>query len=206
MLIKQIYDEYGLPIERIINKEYKRLGLKLPEAMVLLALFSIYERRRTFTINAISKRVEYNRNEIGLLIASLEEKGFLELKLETNKDGKEREIFSLDQTFKKIEKLIIDDYRSKKSDEAAAHIGKIIQILEQALGRVLSAFEMELIRNWYLNDNLSYEMIEDEVIKATSKAKFSIKYIDRILMTSKTEDREVDPKTADILEQIYKKI
>jgi DNA replication protein len=174
--------------------------------MVLLALFSIYERRRTFTINAISKRVEYNRNEIGLLIASLEEKGFLELKLETNKDGKEREIFSLDQTFKKIEKLIIDDYRSKKSDEAAAHIGKIIQILEQALGRVLSAFEMELIRNWYLNDNLSYEMIEDEVIKATSKAKFSIKYIDRILMTSKTEDREVDPKTADILEQIYKKI
>lgn len=39
MLIKQIYDEYGLPIEKIINKEYKRLGLKLPEAMVLLALF-----------------------------------------------------------------------------------------------------------------------------------------------------------------------
>ena len=68
MLIKQIYDEYGLPIERIINKEYKRLGLKLPEAMVLLALFSIYERRRTFTINAISKRVEYNLSLIHILV------------------------------------------------------------------------------------------------------------------------------------------
>ncbi|MGI6781257.1 MAG: DnaD domain protein [Acholeplasmataceae bacterium] len=206
MLIKQIYDEYGLPIERIINKEYKRLGLKLPEAMVLLALFSIYERRRTFTINALSKRVEYNRDEIGSLVSSLVEKGFLEIKLETNKDGKEREVFSLDQTFKKIEKLIVGDYQSKKSDAAATHIGKIIQILETSLGRVLSAFEMELIRNWYLNNELTHEKIEEEVLKATSKPKFSIKYIDRLLMTSKPDDLEVDPKTADILQQLYKKI
>ncbi len=206
MLIKQIYDEYGLPIERIINKEYKRLGLKLPEAMVLLALFSIYERRRTFTINAISKRVEYNRQEIGELVSSLMEKGFLEMKFELNKDGKEREVFSLDKTFKKIEKLIISDYQSKKDDEAAAHIGKMIVVLEEALGRVLSAFEMDLIRNWYLNDELSHETIELEVEKAIQKPRFSIKYIDRILMTSKIEDREVDPKTANILESIYKKI
>lgn len=206
MLIKQIYEEYGLPIERIINKEYKRLGLKLPEAMVLLALFSIYERRRTFTINALSKRVEYNRDEIGSLVSSLLEKGFLEINLETAKDGKAREVFSLDQTFKKIEKLIISDYQSKKNDEAASHVSKVIEILENGLGRVLSAFEMDLIRNWYLNDELTHEKIEEEVVKAASKPKLSVKYIDRVLMTTRTDDLEVDPKTADILQQIYKKI
>lgn len=206
MLIKQIYDEYGLPIERIINKEYKRLGLKLPEAMVLLALFSIYERRRTFTINAISKRVEYNRQEIGELVSSLMEKGFLETKFEETKDGKEREVFSLDKTFKKIEKLIISDYQSNKNDEAAAHIGKMMEVLESALGRVLSALEMDLIRSWYLNEELTSQDIELEIQKAILKPRFSIKYIDRILMTAKIEDREVDPKTATILESIYKKI
>lgn len=206
MLIKQIYDEYGLPFERIINKEYKRLGLKLPEAMVLLALFSIYERRRTFTINAISKRVEYNRDEIGALVSSLQEKGFVEMYLESTKDDKEREVFSLDLTFQKIEQLITSDYNLKKSEESATHIGKIIDLLEKSMGRVLSAFEMETIRNWYLKDNLTHQIIEKEVLEAIEKPRFSINQIDRILLSDKNNDREVDAETADVLQQLYKKI
>ena len=81
-----------------------------------------------------------------------------------------------------------------------------MEVLESALGRVLSALEMDLIRSWYLNEELTCEDIELEIQKAILKPRFSIKYIDRILMTAKIEDREVDPKTATILESIYKKI
>lgn len=206
MLIKQIYEEYGLPIEKIINKEYKKLGLKIAEAMVLLALFSIYERRRTFSINAISKRVEYDKDEIAKLINSLEEKGFFSVILETTIDGKERESFSLDPAFKKINDLIFKNYNNKKQELAATHIGDMIILLENRLGRVLSAYEMELLRNWYLNDNLTHDKIEVTIKKEVASNRFSINHLDRILMATPIQDLEVDPKTAAFLDQLYKKI
>lgn len=206
MLIKQIYEEYGLPIEKIINKEYKKLGLKIAEAMVLLALFSIYERRRTFSINAISKRVEYDKDEIAKLINSLEEKGFFSVILETTIDGKERESFSLDPAFKKINDLILKNYNNKKQELAATHIGDMIILLENRLGRVLSAYEMELLRNWYLNDNLTHDKIEVTIKKEVASNRFSINHLDRILMATPIQDLEVDPKTAAFLDQLYKKI
>lgn len=206
MLIKQIYEEYGLPIEKIINKEYKKLGLKIAEAMVLLALFSIYERRRTFSINAISKRVEYDKDEIAKLINSLEEKGFFSVILETTIDGKERESFSLDPAFKKINDLILKNYNDKKQELAATHIGDMIILLENRLGRVLSAYEMELLRNWYLNDNLTHDKIEVTIKKEVASNRFSINHLDRVLMATPSQDLEVDPKTAAFLDQLYKKI
>ena len=206
MLIKQIYEEYGLPIERIVNKEYKRLGLNLPEAMVLLALFSIYERRRSFTIAAISRRVEYTREEIGEYILSLQNKDFLLVELELNKDGKQREVFNLDPAFNKIERLIVKDYEEKINEQAAEHIGRMMRLLEDNLGRVLSAYEMDLIRKWYLNRDLTYDTIEKEIRTATSKSRWSINQIDHLLMTKNVDDREVDPETAQVLKQVYKKL
>lgn len=206
MLIKQIYDEYGLPIERIINKEYKRLGLKLPESMVLLALFSIYERRRNFTIAAISRRVEYTREEIGQYILILQEKGFVKVELEVNKDGREREVFNLDPAFQKIQALIVKDYEEKKTVESAEHIGRMMGLLEDNLGRVLSAYEMDLIRKWYLKDTLTFDDIEKEIRLAISQSKWSINQIDRILMTDKTDTREVDPETARVVKDLFKKL
>lgn len=206
MLVKQIFEEYGLPIEKIINKEYKRLGLTLPESMVLLALFAMYERRNTFSIISISRRVEYDRGEIGNLVSKLESKNFIKIKVETAKDGKVKEVFTLDPAFNKIEVLIKKDLEDKVSKMAASHIAEIISKLENGLGRVLSAYEMDLIRHWYLNKNLSYEQIESEVDKAIASGKVSINNIDRILMAEPIDTTDVDPKTAKILDQIYKKI
>ena len=66
-----------------------------------------------------------------------------------------------------------------------------MEVLESALGRVLSALEMDLIRSWYLNEELTCEDIELEIQEAILKPRFSIKYIDRILMTAKIEDRKL---------------
>ena len=108
MILKKMYEDYDLAIERILIKEYKRLKLSMQEMSVLLALFSIYKRRKTFSIASISRRVEFNQNEIGTCVESLMNKGFMSIILE-KKDGREREIFDLDTTFKKIEDLYIND-------------------------------------------------------------------------------------------------
>ena len=77
MILKRLYDDYGFAIEKILFKEYKRLDLTMPELTVLLALLDIYKKRRTFSILAISRRVDYNQNEIASIVESLMDKAFI---------------------------------------------------------------------------------------------------------------------------------
>ena len=79
-------------------------------------------------------------------------------------------------------------------------------LLEDNLGRVLSAYEMDLIRKWYLKDTLTFDDIEKEIRLAISQSKWSINQIDRILMTDKTDPREVDPETARVVKDLFKKL
>lgn len=203
MMIKRLFDEYDLPIERIILKEYKRLSLSMQDMQVLLALFSIYKKRRTFSINAISRRIEYNQHEIGASIESLLDKGFIQITLET-KDGKEREIFDLDLTFEKLENLFYQDEMEKRRQQEENIVSQTIKRFEQGLGRLLMPYELENIRKWY--DEKTYT--HDAIIKAIESAKdrVSIKYVERILTQQIPKTIEIDQDVEQALDEIYKKM
>ena len=127
------------------SQEYKRLKITMQEMNVLLALFSIYKKRKSFSINAISRRVEYNQNEIGSCVESLMNKGFVTIVLE-RKDEKEREVFELDPTFQKIEELYEQDESDKLKTLHENSISQTIKLFEQGLGRMLRSHELENIR------------------------------------------------------------
>lgn len=203
MMIKRLFDEYDLPIERIILKEYKRLSLSMQDMQVLLALFSIYKKRRTFSINAISRRIEYNQHEIGASIESLLDKGFIQITLET-KDGKEREIFDLDLTFEKLENLFYQDEMEKRRQLEENIVSETIKRFEQGLGRLLMPYELENIRKWYDEKTYTHEAI----IKAIEAAKdrVSIKYVERILTQQIPKTIEIDQDVEQALDEIYKKM
>ncbi len=203
MMIKRLFDEYDLPIERIILKEYKRLSLSMQDMQVLLALFSIYKKRRTFSINAISRRIEYNQHEIGASIESLLDKGFIQITLET-KDGKEREIFDLDLTFEKLENLFYQDEMEKRRQQEENIVSQTIKRFEQGLGRLLMPYELENIRKWYDEKTYTHEAI----IKAIESAKdrVSIKYVERILTQQIPKTIEIDQDVEQALDEIYKKM
>lgn len=130
MILKKLYEDYDFPIERILIKEYKRLKLTMQEMNVLLALFSIYKKRKSFSITAISRRVEFTQNEIGSCVESLMNKGFLTIVLE-RKDDREREVFELNTTFQKIEDLYEQDEIDKLKTLHENSISQTIKLLEQ---------------------------------------------------------------------------
>jgi len=203
MILKRLYEDYDLPIERILIKEYKRLSLTMPEMQILLALFSIFKKRKTFSISAIAKRVEFDTNSIGTLIESLLNKGFLTILLET-KDHKEREVFDLDLTLIKLENLFLADDMEKSKQAEASFLTETIKRFEQGLGRLLLPYELENIRRWY--DDKTYT--HDAIIRAIDSARdrVSIKYVEKILTQQIPKAIEIDQDVEKALDELYNKM
>ncbi|MDO9630061.1 MAG: DnaD domain protein [Acholeplasmataceae bacterium] len=203
MILKRLFEDYDLAIERILVKESKRLKLTMQEMSVLLALFSIYKKRRTFTMASLSKRVELSNEEIGASIETLINKNFLIISLE-NKDGKEREVFSLDQVFLKIEALYKADEIERIRNEELSYISQTIHLFEQGLGRSLLPYELENVRRWYEDKTYTH----DDIIKAIKSAqdKVSIKYVERILNQIIPDQIEIDSDVEKALDEVFKNI
>ncbi|MDD3067815.1 MAG: DnaD domain protein [Acholeplasmataceae bacterium] len=202
-MLKRLYEEYDLSMERILIKEYKRLKLTMQEMTVLLALFSIYKKRRTFSINAINRRVEYSINEIGSIIEKLLSKGFMTIELE-KKDGKEREVFDLNLTFDKIQDLFKADEIEKKEALVETEVSETIKRFEQGLGRLLMPYELEMIRRWYDENKVSHKSIIEAIESAQDR--MSVKYVEKILTQQVPEKIEIDQDVDQALDEIFKKI
>lgn len=202
-MLKRLYEEYDLSIERILIKEYKRLKLKTQEMNVLLALFSIYKKRRTFSINAINRRVDYSINETGSIIEKLLDKGFLTIELE-NKDGKEREVFDLNVTFDKISELFRSDENEKKRASTENEVSETIKRFEQGLGRLLMPYELEMIRKWYDENLYTHQAIMKAIESAQDR--MSIKYVEKLLTQQIPDKIEIDQDVDQALDEIFKKI
>lgn len=203
MILKRIFDEYNFQIEPIIIKEYKRLNLTFPESIVLMALFSIYRKRKTFSILAISRRVEFNQAEIGEIVDSLISKQLLQVELEV-KDDKTREVFNLDKVFEKIEALFIEDQKEKNILQKEQDIKITIKAFENGMGRLLKTYELENIRRWYEDDLYTHDDIMIAIERAQNR--LSVKYVERILSQEKLEKIEVDQETEKALESLFKAV
>lgn len=203
MMLKRLFKEYDFAVERILLKEYRRLSLTMPEVTILVALFAIFKKRKTFSINAIARRVEYTKPEIGSYVESLLKKDFITLDLE-KKDGKEREVFDIDLTFKRIEELYENDKKESIKAKVQKDVTQTIALFEQGLGRVLKAYELEMIRSWYENEDYSHEAI----IKAidAAGARISVKHVERLLTQQIMPKVELDDDTEQILDAIFKRM
>lgn len=203
MIIKKLYEDFDLSIERILLKEYRRLKLTMAEMSVLIALFSIYKKRKTFTIASISRRVDLANDDIGNAIESLISKGFLNVKLE-NKEGKEREIFDLDQAMENIEELFRMDELDKLKEQKENDVVQTIKMFEQGLGRGLLPYELENIRRWFEEKQFTAE----QIIKCIKDAgdRVSIKLVERMLNQNALKPIEIDADLEEALDQIYKNI
>ncbi len=203
MILKRLFDEYDFPVEKILFKEYRRLNLTMPELSILLALLDIYKKRRTFSVLSISRRVDYNQNEIAGHVESLLDKGFITLSLE-KKDGKEREVFHVSPVFEKLEGLLESDEQERVKIENETQISETIRKFEQGLGRPLKGYELENIRVWYAGEDFSHEQISKAIESAGGN--IGIKYVERILSQQIVPKKEIDEDVEQALDNVFKKI
>lgn len=202
-MLQRIYNEYNFNIEPVLIKEYKRLGLTTEELNVLLVLIAMHKKRNTFSVNAISRRIDYTQNKIAVITESLLDKNFITITLES-RNKREREIFEISGIFEKITSLFIEDEKDKLKKLNENNVSDVVLQMEQSMGRMLRTTELEKIRSWFEDRRYNYESIVNAITLADKRT--SVAYVERILSQEIPANIVIDDKTDKALEELFKKL
>lgn len=201
-MIKKLYEEGHLLIENILIKEYQKLKLNIKELMILLFLFNSY-KKKTFSSAFLTKKTNLSKNEVEEILEILINKKFFNL-CSANEGNKIIEVFSLDQTFEKIEQLYLQKSMTKEKNKT--ELSETIDLLEQSKGTFLTSYELEIIKNWYENKTYQHQKILETIKKTKQLKQFSVNYIETLLNQENFLNIENDEKADKILDKLFKKI
>lgn len=203
-MLKTLYEESFLDIEKILIQEYQNINLDLQELMILLFLFQSY-KNKTFSSLILAKKTNLSKNEVESILERLIKKNFFSLSQE-QKNNKIFEIFNLDDTFIKLEKFYLEKEKKNKEKQKNHYISETIENLEKLKGKLLINYELEIVKRWYVEKNFSHEEIMQAIEHAKKYHKTSLNYIERILNYENYTKIENDEKTEQILHEIFQKM
>ncbi|NWN45604.1 DnaD domain protein [Candidatus Phytoplasma pruni] len=203
-MIKILYEEGFLNIEKILIREFKKLHLDIQELSVLLCLFDSYEKK-IFSSSFLAKKANLSKNELESILERLRQKNFFSI-LQDKKDNKIIEIFNLDNTFVKIQQLYKEKEAKSTEKKQKNNISETIENLETLKGRLLTGNELEIVKSWYLEQNYTHDNITQIIVQAGLNKKDSLNYIERILSQTNHVKLENDDKADQILHKIFKQI
>ena len=143
--------------------------LKLNEAELIIIIFLINSSE--YNPKIISDTMDIKLPLLLEMIALLEEKGILKIKLE-KVNNIQVEVANLDGLYEKLALILMGEKTSEKEST-------IYDTFEQELGRTLSPIEYELVGEW-LNNN-SEEILKLALKEATYNGVSNFRYIDRII-------------------------
>ncbi|WP_017192875.1 DnaD domain protein [Italian clover phyllody phytoplasma] len=203
-MIKMLYEEGFLNIEKILIREFKKLHLEIQELSVLLFLFDSYEKK-IFSSSFLAKKANLSKNELESILEILRQKNFFSI-LQDKKDNKIIEIFNLDNTFVKIQQLYKEKEAKSTEKKQKHNISETIENLETLKGRLLTGNELEIVKSWYLEQNYTHDNITQIILQASLNKKDSLNYIERILSQTNHVKIENDDQADQILHKIFKQI
>jgi DNA replication protein len=203
-MIKILYEEGVLNIEKILIREFKKFNLDIQELSVLLCLFDYYEKK-IFSSSFLAKKVNLSKNQAESILERLRKKNFFSI-LQDTKDNKMIEIFNLDNVFVKIQNLYKEKEKENNEKKQQNNISETIGNLENLKGRLLTGNELEIVKSWYLEQNYIHENITQIIAQAVLNKKDSLNYIERILNQTNHIKIEDEDKADQILHKIFKQI
>ena len=154
-------------LPKLLLLNYKKL--KLNEAELIIVIFLINSNE--YNPKIISDTMDIKLPLLLEMIALLEEKGILKIKLE-KVNNIQVEVANLDGLYEKLALILMGEKTSEKEST-------IYDTFEQELGRTLSPIEYELVGEW-LNNN-SEEILKLALKEATYNGVSNFRYIDRII-------------------------
>lgn len=188
--------------EKIIIEKYSLLGLDEYEVIILIKLYNLLNSGNKFSIDYISKTMTITEDVIRNKLVDLINNQFITLKL-VNKN----EIYSLDDTFKRLSDLLEKEEDADNKNSIDNDITKVVALLEKEFKKMLSPIELELVRKWIYEDKFTYDKVYNAILEALKLNKKSIQYIDAILnKKDNTTKSSSNDGLQELFNQVYGKI
>ena len=175
-VVINLLKESPIVIPKILFKYYKKINITEEELLILIILINKGEKV-VYNPNLFTEELDMDKYTAMQLLNDLAEKKIIEIKLETNKQGKKEEYISIEQLYNKLYANILGNTEVEEDNS----INEDIYLkFETELGRTISPYEIELINKW-LSNGTSEEIIEEALKEAVYSNVRNFKYIDRII-------------------------
>lgn len=196
-MLKELLNARSINIYLVLLKEYRRLGLDEVELVILMNLFLDNENGiYVLKFKKLTQRMSISVNECEEKMQGLMNKGFVEIRVEYDKQNRATEYFDLNPTLKMLEKL----YSLEAEDEKNQ---KIISMIEHQLGSALSPNDINVVLSW---KSYSYEEIMEAYSKALANGVVSVNYINSILRSQERLGKTVDEAKSKAIKDFVKGI
>lgn len=165
-MIKKLYECGCFKYEKFILVHQKELLLSPVASVVLIQILKEYETNKFFSVQSLKDRMIITDDEFDDAVTNLLEREFFSVYIQTE-DGIGREAVSLDGFFERV-KEILSGVNSKDLENEFFHVTQLIQ---KAIGRVLTAEELEIVSGLIADDRVSVEDIEEALEYMKSRYK-----------------------------------
>lgn len=194
-----------IQFDRLLIEKYYVLDLDETDAIILIRLNDLLKRgERLFSVRAVASSMKIDESECGKRIVELVKRGFIALEL-SGKDAKE--IFSLDETYRRLAYLLEDSEAKANDAETNEKIKYAVRLLESELKKTLSPIELEIVSRWYIEKKYDHRKIEEAILKSLKNKYRSVNYIDRLLAKEeKPAPKIARPKEGERIQDLFKKV
>lgn len=203
--MKRYYDllkDNIIDFDKLILEKYYMLGLNEVEAIILIKLNNLLKKgERSLSLNEVVPFMSISEEECSERIVKLVEEGFIAIEF-TN--VKSKETFNLDETYRKLSLILLDENNAKASDEKKELLKETITLLEKELKKILSPIEREIVSKWYYEYQYDSKDIDEAIMNALKYKNRGIQYIDRTLF--KNNNKEVQEETNTEIEELFKQV
>ncbi|WP_429970926.1 DnaD domain-containing protein [Fructilactobacillus sp. Tb1] len=188
------YFDYGsVNISGVILSHLKQLGLNATETVVLIELYYFNSKGNLFPEpQKIADATGFNLSDVFDSIHQLVAKKIIAI-VDSSSHSAE---YSFKPLVQKINQLLSNqttktvevDASESQQEESLSERQTLFNDFTQEFGRPLSPIELETISDWLTDDHYSTKIVKLALREAVLKQVYSLKYIDRILISWKKQN------------------
>ena len=198
MILKKMIAEGIIDFDKLLKKTYKDLGLTEMEAFLLMELNVLKVKEIHFvTPKILTKKLTITEEQAVALMDGLMQKKYLNFILIKGQNGKQKESFDIDLTYRKI----LEFYQNKILEEMMTSSHKyetleeeIVELLEKNFQKQIKPLEVEMIIKWVHEYKYTKDDIKDAIFTAIKANRYSISYLDSVLLKKRQINQEVKIK------------
>ncbi len=174
-------EEGDTVVSNVLLQNYKRVGLTDSEFVFILQIKAYIDKNTPFpNLSLIAEFMGVSEKEVFSLLHILLQKKVILMETKNDKSGKVEDTYSLQPLYQRLFQLLERDKQKAVPEKQAVDI---MTMFEQEFGRNLSPIEMQTIASWMDTDHYPIDLIEAALREAVLNQAYSLKYIDRILLS-----------------------
>src|SRR5690625_2534640 len=171
-------------LPNLLLQHFKKLNLSHDELLLIIQIKSFLDQGNDFPDSQqLSKQLHLSQEEVFQLIHQLIQKKVIQIEVIKNEQGKTRDSYSLDYLWEKLATIENQEEEKHLQKEEEKSKQGLLKMFEQEFSRPLSPIEIQTIGMWIEEDKYPISLIELALKEAVLNQVYSLKYIDRILLT-----------------------